>query len=603
MAEITDSLDRLQISIDGLASIGESISSALASTIGGFNSTFDAVAENLTNQIEHLAAVTEAVGSNLTTLISELVSGASSIAGGSPGIAGGQAGQTPATGTPGQTPTATTPDIYSVVEDTYKLVDDLAKNPPPPSPQSSSLPTLNALPTAPALSALPANLPTATAAGEAGSPAGGLDVAGMFGGLKDSLAGLSTMASQVGSRFGGLTAPLTVVGGAMSGLAKVGGETFAALRPAGVAVGAATQAFERIVGVMAQFAEAASPATMGEFNRSMKDLQATIGTAFVPFFSALTSITRQVAGELFPAMQALQPAFSALAGIVGAILVPVANVFGSVIQSLTPFMKLLDLAVQLWSAFNPVTILLQGLVTVLGGVTQVFSALMAVLDPIFEVMQAVADEFRAIGTLLSSLFSAAVKTAVDMLLALIPKLDLSDVLTTVHNAFITVAKSVIQFALQVASLFGNTDFKKNLIASLEAARGGQKPYVTAAPQNVSTNGLESIGKQMSVAAASAIGAGGTPAKKDTTDLVGELLAEVKAANGQQASGFDDLKKQFVDVVTDLPSKLAEKVLKVNVVEIVKEYLRGLDSLPNTKSLLPSEIGWRAGKAIRSIAGG
>ena len=579
MAEITDSLDRLLIGLDNLGSIASTVSAQFTSAVGGFQGTFDVVAENLTNQIAHLSEVTAAVGSNLTIQLGELIDAVTGMA-----RAGG----------------AAAPD-HSDKEFNF---DEHGQHVPDNSgkefnfdehgqhiPAAGSLPErspLHTLPEVPALKGLPDNTPAQQAARKEAGPKQ-LD---LFGPLKEAMSGLATVATQLGSRFGALTAPFAAAGGAMSGLAKAGGETFAAFGPAGAAVSAATQGFERIVGVMSSFAEVAAPGVMFEFNRALKDLQATVGTAFVPFFSAMIGITRAVAGELYPAMLALRPVFSALAGVVGAVLVPVANLFGTVLQALMPFFnallaplgvltslfgfllapigaaltaigslvsvfqtaltpvfKLIDLFVQLTAAFNPAMILLQGLSMILGGVASMFAALTAVLDPVFVVLQYVADEFAVVGQLLGAVFGAAIQVIVDAFTALLPKIDIGDALQAIHSAFLTLGKALIQFAVWLAGLFGQKNFGQQIHDQLQKASGAaNKPHAVAAPENVHTANLDSIGKDMASASARAVGTGGEPKEKTQGQLLEELSKVALETKSESAINFDGLKQQIKDSI-------------------------------------------------------
>lgn len=162
---------------------------------------------------------------------------------------------------------------------------------------------------------------------------------GPSGVLVNALRNVGNIASQTATHLGALTAPFSILGATLSGIGELltkagaaatkGGGTpgsagaagaagvagaagdvadglgsgMAALGPEmaaiGAAVTAATQTFEKVVSVMQSFAEVAAPAVIAEFNRALKDLQATVGTAFVPFFEVMIGITRQIAAELY----------------------------------------------------------------------------------------------------------------------------------------------------------------------------------------------------------------------------------------------------------------------------------------------------------------
>src|SRR5579859_4520627 len=196
MAEITDSLDRLLIGVDNLSAVADAVSQQISAAVGGFGDTFETVGENLTNQLDHLAKVTEAVGANITSLISAI----------------------------GRKLGINEPELNSVAEE-------------------------------PALRGLPEFTPTASPQGQQAGPKG-FDWKGMLDGVAKQFGTLAATAAQLGSHLGGLTGPFSIAGGALKGLGEmVSGTLGPVFGAAGAAVQAATQGFERIVGVMAQLAE------------------------------------------------------------------------------------------------------------------------------------------------------------------------------------------------------------------------------------------------------------------------------------------------------------------------------------------------------------
>ncbi len=560
--DLIPALQGVQGSLDSLDSALSSLTASLDSTFGAFGDTFSVASENITAQLEHLADI---------------------------------------------------------------LVDISGK------PAA-----------APTLTATADHVPTATAAG---GPVAATDEFGsVLKGATGALATFGTLAALAGNRMGVFTAPINLAGAALEGLGKLGGVAGPALGAVGAAAQQAAQVFERVIGVMAQFAEVAAPGVMYEFNRALKDLQATVGTAFVPFFQAMIQITRQVAGELFPAMQALRPVFSALANVVGAVVVPVAKAFGEILTALMPFFtsltvvlrsviavagallapvvsllkvvaslgsiwetllaplaRLVAVAARLWEAFNPVVLILKGLATVLGGVAQIFAAVLDVFDPFIRVLEEVADDVDAVFAAVGAIFEAVIATLVEFIKALLPTFDLKNVMTALRDVTLQVIKALALFAVQVAKIFG-LDIRANLIKAFEGLQQN-KPFAVAAPENVRTANLESIAKDLDVAAARAVGVGGPGAEKkfDFKDIVEALK------NGQDAqSGWtDDIKALVRETVTDAADKIVKKLnetLKVSLEKVTSEirniYEQTTDSIPGAKSA--KDAGTAIGLGLRRL---
>jgi len=311
---LVDSINRLLIGLDNLSVVADGAVAQFDAASGNVTSILETTSTNLTVQMSHLSEVTEGSSANTVTQFSHLVSVLETVFG-------------------------------SLTVQIGALITALA--PQTAGAAATSVPGPRALPTEKPLQALPAAPELLTRlAPEKGTPKEAKEsekVSGGFLSIIDSIGrgatALGATAAQAGTRLGGLTAPISVLGGAFSNLAPLAGPLGPAFAVAGETVGKVSQSFERLTGVMSQFAEVASPSIMFEFNRALKDLQATVGQAFTPFFAAMIGITRQVAGELYPAMLALQPTFAAMAEVVGDILVPVANLFGSVLQTMIPVFK------------------------------------------------------------------------------------------------------------------------------------------------------------------------------------------------------------------------------------------------------------------------
>lgn len=130
-------------------------------------------------------------------------------------------------------------------------------------------------------------------------------------------------------------------------------------------------AIQSLTGTITQFVQAISPSTMLEFQQSIKDLSATIGSAFVPFVNILSSVTREIAGVLLPVMQQLTPIFTALAETLGNELLGGAKIVAAVLSLLAPLLQIVADFEQEYSKF------LLDMVSVIVVVIKTFQQLLA----------------------------------------------------------------------------------------------------------------------------------------------------------------------------------------------------------------------------------
>jgi hypothetical protein len=359
-----------------------------------------------------------------------------------------------------------------------------------------------------------------------------------------------------------------------------------------VAVQAATAAFERVISVMEHFAGLAAPAVMFEFIRSLRDLTATVGSAFVPFFNSMIGITRTVAGALYPAMQKLTPFFGVLADVVASRLVPAAEIFASLLKVVAPVLRVFS---DVFRAFVPVVnlsvSLIRGLLAPLTGLLSILSVLLspvfklfelfgtlataliplgplwdaigvamqgladiidALLKPFNDLIDAVREDVEAVFEVLGGIFKATVVTLADFIKALIPAFTLKPLIDGLRTAVVHVISALAVFAVKLANLFGFTNFGANLIKALTP----NKEFVTAGPVNPAIKGIEDIAKDLALASAIAVGGGGEKTKTQE-DLLADVIAAIKAADGGQATGFTTLDKAIGD--------LTEVVTKVKTV--------------------------------------
>jgi len=213
--------------------------------------------------------------------------------------------------------------------------------------------------------------------------------------------------------------------------------------------------------------------------------------------------------------------------------------------------RIVSVALNLVTAFNPMLIAVQVLGTVLGGLAKIVGALLDVFSPFITLAETAVDDLKTVFSVVGAIFQATIQTIVDSFKALMPVIDLSGAFDFLKNATLVVATALVKFAIQVAALFGNTTFAANLIKSLQSlTAAGPKPYAVAAPEQVKTSGLEAISREMAEAAARAIGAQGAGPKKETQeDLIKQLVKVAQDANKDQITNILKLVDEIILVKT------------------------------------------------------
>jgi phage-related protein len=340
--------------------------------------------------------------------------------------------------------------------------------------------------------------------------------------LAAGISGVLNAVSGFASSLGSVTGPLSALAGAAEKVGgMVGGSLGGALEGFGAVAGAAAAGMEQLISVMKGYAGAAAPAVIFEFNRALRDLSATVGTAFVSFFDAMIGITRQVAGALYPAMQRLTPAFTALAQLVGAVVLPIADLVADILSTLAPILRLLvDVLTGTQIIFNALLLPLRLMQEVMG---EVLSA----LDPFLELIEAMNTELGAVLEAVTAVFKAAIATVFDFIKALFAGFSLKGVMDGLRSATQKVIEGLAVFAVKLANLFGATGFADNLIKALSP-----QPFAASQPAGAGITGIEQIAKTLESASAVAVGASGAA---DKGFNLGDV---VKAIQDAQAAGND-----------------------------------------------------------------
>ncbi len=144
-----------------------------------------------------------------------------------------------------------------------------------------------------------------------------------------------------------------------------------------------------------------NPGIVDVFNTALRDLGATLGVAFGPMLTVVTQIINQIAGALLPVMQALAPVLEQVARTIGAILVPIIQVFSSVLTALMPILKILaDIFEIIGTALKIVIDIISAVLT---PILEAIGAILSALEPILEI---VALAFKALAALVTTVISA-----------------------------------------------------------------------------------------------------------------------------------------------------------------------------------------------------
>lgn len=246
------------------------------------------------------------------------------------------------------------------------------------------------------------------------------------------------------------------------------------------------------------FVAALAPSIALEFSQALRDLSATIGSAFTGALNVLSSFVREIGGVLMPVMQRLEPVFRTFA-----------NVFGN----------------QLLGAVKLVA---------------------AVLDALVPILQAWADTQNEINKFLLDLVSIVVvviRVLKDVMGALFGG-DLKDTVKSFVDILRQTVKALITFAATLAVFAGFRDTVKAFadgLAKEAKEREERAAGLRAAGTNPQITDIANILRQQQLAAFTAAGGG---AAREKTDV--EWLKEIAAAVKDTAA----TKKSFQEAVSD-----------------------------------------------------
>jgi hypothetical protein len=289
-------------------------------------------------------------------------------------------------------------------------------------------------------------------------------------------------------------------------------------------MGGMASAVQDTIGKLRGFVEALAPATMQAFDKAMRDLQATVGTAFEGVFEILTDVIRQVAGIILPVMEQLRPIIDQLVQSIAGILIPIVKVLATVFEALLPVLRIITTVIDvLMSVLKPVIAVVQMVATVLGFL---LSMLEVALSPVIEILKVFGAVMDSIGQVMD-VVATVLRTVVQTVQQFIQSLMAVSPLKFILDALMAATKKVIEIFLvavaYIAKAIGALGFIDNLISNLRPRDGA-----TAAAQNVSIKSIEQIAKDVSVAAAGASGSGRGRTQEDMMADVVRSLEDIRA---------------------------------------------------------------------------
>jgi hypothetical protein len=247
--------------------------------------------------------------------------------------------------------------------------------------------------------------------------------------------------------------------------------------------------FNKIADVLSGFVEALSPGTIIIFNQALKNLNATLGEGFQPFFLILTGMIRQVSGIILPVMEALRPVVEATTSYIAAALLPIIRLLANYFQLL--FSALQNSPLQL--VFAPLFIL-----------AEVLKGLSDIITPIISAFRILFESFN-IHFSLKDIFAFLV-TAIQLMVS-------------------QIVRAMGLMLSAVDEYFGGNRLGK-FIEGFDTSKQG---LTAAGPASI--KGFEQIAKDLALASSQAAGGGAGKTERDYLQEAVEYLKQIAAHGG------------------------------------------------------------------------
>ena len=289
---------------------------------------------------------------------------------------------------------------------------------------------------------------------------------------------------------------------------------------AGVA-GQVVGALQQVVATTQGWVAALAPNIVQAFNQAMRDLQATLGTAFTGIFTQGIGFLKQLAAQIAPVLAQLKPVVDQLVSTALGNLTAIVRAVVPLLAGLLPVLRALaTIGEAVGAVLRPVVALIGGtLYAAMAPLVALFDVLNAVLGPFVRIGAAV---FSGLATVIQAwvdVFQVAIETMTAALAGLLGVGDVKDVIKQVNEAFLRLRNAVVLSAARLALLAGNTEYVRKLIEKYGAVGA-------VAAGATSIKALEQIGKDLAQASVNAVAAGG----EGETDVNKELVNELKRAS-------------------------------------------------------------------------
>ncbi len=272
-----------------------------------------------------------------------------------------------------------------------------------------------------------------------------------------------------------------------------------------------------------QFVGALNPGLMIQFQRTLQDLYAVVGTALEPVMQAIVPLLQEVGNTLYPIAkqfaEVLKPFLEAAAELTESLV----KISGTVMEALLP--------------------LIDVLATTLGGLAKIVAA--------------VVDFGRSLIAGLTELMGALYKSIFGINLFDATK-GFRELLDEFAVGVRKTLNALLLMAAMVAKFFGADSFIKGLIEANKPKPQGQAVGLAAA-QNPSYQSIESLGKQMALQAAIAT-AGVGKGKKNQDELAADMLKQLEDIN----NGNGDINKVLAGLpqtLQDLPTAIKDAIVE------------------------------------------
>jgi hypothetical protein len=371
--------------------------------------------------------------------------------------------------------------------------------------------------------------PSPPAGGLGGLPAGLGALANLnLSGLAQSLGALAKLDLSALSGSGGFA-------GRLAGLASAVGSVTQALAML-------PQAVQTVVGTVTGYVSALNPALMAQFNEVLRDLNATIGVAFLPVISIATGLARELGSYLLPVMRQLNPIVARLAAAASSVLVPVIQAVAENLAGLLPVADMLAGAVAVAAPLVRAELAL--LMTSLRVLTPFVEAAAAVFATFVPVLTAAAgiveDVSRGLALVAGGIAEGlrAFNHALGDVFGGLFNVDLAGSAEALRSVVQDVVKGLILLSAQLA-VFAFGDVGKGYVRGLMREGPARQDNTGLAPaQGAGLKSFSDFGKDMAVAASMAgMGAGAAKTEKD-------FLADIRGDLGKILEGTNTLQKMI-----------------------------------------------------------